>query len=139
MKKFLGLLVTFVLLAVPAFAESNVYESKSLDELLVIKNELDVEIGKRTGTIGPIYSGRYVVGQDIKAGQYALHAEKAVGGWRLYIQIYVVDSAEKVITDERYLSEGETFSFTLEEGQTVYLKDVEVAYLELLDKPVWAP
>lgn len=51
----------------------------------------------------------------------------------------MLDPSDKEIEDERYLSEGESFAFSLEDGQVLYLKDVDVAFLELLDKPVWAP
>lgn len=139
MKKFLGLLLAFMLLVVPAFAENDGFESKTIDDLLVIKNDLDTEIGKRLGAIGPVYSGTYVVGQDIKAGQYVLHVENAVKGWKVYIQVYALESDEKEIVVERYLAEGEAFSFSLEEGQALYLGEIEVAYLELLEKPAWAP
>lgn len=139
MKKFLGIFLAMILFATPAFAENNGFESKTIDELLVIKNELDTEIGKRLGTIGSIYSGTYTVGQDIKAGQYVLHVEKAIDGWKAYIQVYMLDPSDKEIKDECYLSEGESFTFSLEDGQVLYLKDVDVAFLEILDKPVWAP
>lgn len=68
-----------------------------------------------------------------------LHVEKAIDGWKAYIQVYMLDPSDKEIEDERYLSEGESFAFSLEDGQVLYLKDVDVAFLELLDKPVWAP
>ena len=138
MKRFLGIVLVFVFLATPVLAESDDLSAKSTEELLTLKDSIDRELGTRLGTIGHIYSGRYVVGKDIKPGRYVLFSEEAVGDWKIYAQIYREES-DKVILEEKYISEGETYAFSLNDGETLFLKDVELAYLQMLDKPVWAP
>lgn len=75
MKKVASLLLAVALLTTPifAFAELDV-ASMSLDELVSLWKQIDKEISKRMAdaqsTYTLIYPSVYVVGKDIKAGEY---------------------------------------------------------------------
>lgn len=71
MKRFLGVLLTMLMLAVPAIAEELDLSAMSTDELIVLRDQVTSELKNRSVfDADEINEGVYVTGRDIKSGTY---------------------------------------------------------------------
>ena len=146
------LAISLVLPVLPVSADGFDLSKKSTEELLALRTEIDEEIGQRIGTIAPIYGGVYIVGRDIKAGKYVIHAQKATDEYGISMLVARLDkeasdldslsaianaATEEIIKTD--LEEGEKLMFTLSDGMVLLLNDVDTAYLQIVENPIWAP
>lgn len=137
MKKILGIALILVLFTVPAFAESIDLSSMSLDELFTLRNALSSEISNRlSGDASAIYSGKYVVGEDIKSGTYILYADMPSAKY-ITIEITWPDKTHDSIFEQ--IKINESFYLNLEEGSILDLDGIQSAHLEVATMPEWAP
>lgn len=120
MKKILSWVLIFMIISGIALAESEVFDLKSMStsELITLMNDINDELTSRgTDNSGVIYSGKYVVGEDIFAGQYdflVVH-EDVVG----YLAVKNVETGKEVV------------GHLIDVGQIVHLKLEEGQYLEV--------
>lgn len=88
MKRIVALIVSFVLLCVPALAEFSDVDlsSASLEEIIALRDLLNARILELTGTQETVLAqGVYKVGSDIAAGTYRVICEQNVESAFLYV------------------------------------------------------
>lgn len=124
MKKIIVLILTAMMLITPVFADVDL-SSMTDQELLALKNQVNTEIASR-GSIDMIPSGRYVVGRDIKAGQYTFYGTVPEGGgmgttisW--FASEEDMNNGESI--DWEYLHLGEQTFINLSDGMGVKFSD----------------
>lgn len=137
MKKFLAVLITSMLLIVPAFAETVNLNSMSLEELIQLRDAVQDEISVRIGSDPMVIaSGKYIVGTDIKAGYYLLVVDSVAVKY-VDLSLVWLDESHDDVWEQ--LREGETYYLKLEDGMKLTLENVTSAHLEAITAPEWAP
>ena len=137
MKKFLAVLITSMMLIVPAFAETVNLNSMSLEELIQLRDAVQDEISVRIGSDPmAIASGKYIVGTDIKAGYYLLVVDSVAVKY-VDLSLVWLDESHDDVWEQ--LREGETYYLKLEDGMKLTLENVASAHLEAITAPEWAP
>lgn len=115
MKRFLSLLVLFVLLSVSAVAETDL-SALSFDDLVSLQRKLSLEIMSRPEwkeTTVP--AGEYTVGEDIPAGVYSITAIE----WMAAI---TYKKPNAYVKDSFVISKGESVNkINLPEGTTIVI------------------
>lgn len=136
MKKFLGIFLVLSMFIIPAFAEGMDLSSMSMDELYALRVALNSEISSRLlGETTAIYSGKYVVGEDIKPGTYVLYADMPSAKY-VTIKITWPDKNHESIFEQ--IKINESFYLNLEEGSVLDLDGIQTAHLEAIAMPEWA-
>lgn len=145
MKKMIaGLLVACTLFTTSAYAASVDVKTMTTEELVELRNQICEELTERSDfTDDVIYVGDYVVGTDIKAGQYVIQYVSELLDSPGVILVY--SSKEEFDTDrynccvsQIYLEEGQEARLVLEEGQFLRIFDGTLSIRPFL-KPSWAP
>lgn len=137
MKKFLGIFLVLAMFVTPAFAESMDLSSMSMDELFALRVALNSEISSRLlGETTAIYSGKYVVGEDIKPGTYVLYADMPSAKY-VTIEITWPDNSHESVFEQ--IKINESFYLNLEEDSVLSLDGIQTAHLEAVATPEWAP
>lgn len=150
MKKFLAVLITCILLIVPAFAETIDLSSMSLDELIQLQDAVNTAISERLGfgfDDSKIGMGYYDVGVDIKPGKYDLICTFAEMEYLAYsnseqskCMVAVIsdgtDDAE-AISEFYYIAAGQQISVELEEGNVLVI--ARGNFLIRTSEHSWAP
>lgn len=132
MRKFVVLLLTIMLFAVPVLASDTIdLKSMSDKDLLKLQENVQTEIKDRGIDRGSeILMGRYIVGTDIKPGKYEFTGSKKKPCVSIFDENGKLKDAEILSNDESMyagLSDGYTLEVGLGGG---YIKEV---------KPDWAP
>jgi hypothetical protein len=71
MKKILSLVLALTMFTFPALGEGLDLSSMDLDELTALRDQIDIEIGVKTGKeVRNGYSGVFVGGKNIQVGSY---------------------------------------------------------------------
>lgn len=146
MKKLLiVLLVICTLFTVTAYASPVDFESMTTDELIDLRDALNAEIANRIGNDDTlIYVGRYVVGEDIRAGRYVINflsKEDSLDTEYGTVVIYYTEEDDRSMTmnkDVLYFPLGEEGYIELSDGNVVYIKET-AASIYSVAKPSWAP
>lgn len=146
MKKLLiVLLIICTLFTVTAYASPVDFGSMTTDELIDLRDALNVEIANRIGNEDSlIYVGRYVVGEDIKAGRYVINflsKEDSIDTEYGTVVIYYTEEDDRSMTmnkDVLYFPLGEDGCIELADGNVVYIKEA-AASIHSIAKPSWAP
>lgn len=141
MKKFIVVLAVMLMVSSIALAEEIDFSGMSLTELLALHEKLDSAIQEQFDCAldaSSMYQGVYVVGEDIKAGDYLFTSTS-----KTYFMCHLYeDMAHKEAHDggqhETLLQIGDTLSLKLEEGM-VLVVDQGVVHVKLIEKPGWAP
>lgn len=144
-KTLIVLLVIFTLFTTTAYASSVDLESMTTDELIELRNQIVQEINSRLGfDESKIYIGEYVVGQDIKAGDYIIvfekndNVERDVGGG--YISLYEnkedADRHKACVSQSYYF--GEECYIKLSDGMVMSIS-YSSGTIKPASKPAWAP
>ena len=133
MRKLLCLLMAILLIGTVALAESIDLSALSDDELLALKDQLDSVIYERelfSSTLFP--AGLYVVGEDIKAGKYAVHVGNAdiVGHIRLYANKEDLESRDESFDLTIYPGSVQHFFVSLEDHQIMEFSFAGTASIE---------
>lgn len=145
MKKLIaGLLIACTLFTTSAYASSVDVKTMTTEELVELRNQISEELTQRSDfTDELIYIGDYVVGSDIKAGQYIIKYISEIPDGTGVILVY--SSKEEFETDrynccvtQLYLEKGQEARLVLEEGQFLRIFDGTLSIRPLL-KPSWAP
>ena len=149
MKRILILmvLVAFVVSSV-ASAESIDLSALSLEELISLQQQIDVELSSRTGTSqnDRIGRGSYVVGKDIKPGYYDFicldtgYFDSGTPDNDIYIYLLDGDTAadlgERIFWEQRFAI-GAHVTFNLEEGSLLMIEGCS-GFLRAI-QPEWLP
>ncbi len=141
MKRFIIVLLAILVVPGSALAEEISFEGLSLSELLSLHEKLDVTIQEQfecSLDTSCIYQGVYVVGEDIKAGDYLLTSAS-----KIYFMCHLYeDMAHKEAHDggqhETLLQIGDTLSLKLEDGM-VLVVDQGSVHIKMIEKQEWAP
>lgn len=146
MKKILiVLLVICTLFTTTVYASSVELESMTTDELIELRNQIVQEINNRLGfDESKIYIGDYVVGEDIKAGDYIIvfekndNVERETGGG--YISLYTnqedYDRRKSCFSQSYYF--GEECYIKLKDGMVMCIS-YSSGTIKPASKPAWAP
>ncbi len=141
MKKILAtLLIVCTLFTTTVYAASVDVTSMTTDDLLELKEAINSEILKRFGTEGDsIYTGKYIVGEDIKSGMYVITFPSKNSDYD-YGQVIVYPTVECEWSDREVITLriGEEGYLELNDGNVI-----DVSYLtgviRPITKPSWAP
>lgn len=137
MKKLVSIILFITLFVVPALADEIDLSSMTFDELLTLRAALNSEISMRLeNESSNIYSGKYIVGEDIKAGTYVLFADMP-SAYYVSIQISWPDKSHEVVFEQ--IKINETYYLDLKEGCVLYLDGIQLAHLNAVAIPEWAP
>ena len=122
------LMMLFMLLSVTYSCAENIDLSlMSLDELQVLYNAINQEVATRfEKSLGHIGSGVFVVGEDIKPGNYNLtDAEPGTATWG-YVALYqnIEDYNNKSKFSYTQVRKGETVTLSLKEGMVVEIGQI---------------
>lgn len=132
MRKFVVLLLTIMLFAVPVLASDTIdLKSMSDKDLLKLQENVQTEIKDRgidRGSEIPI--GKYMAGIDIKTGRYVIEGTNDTPAVTVY------DKNGKC-KDIQYLDEGETMYFSLNDKESLKISYASGYIKEV--KPDWAP
>ncbi len=156
LKKFLALILCLTLIVSSvALAEMMNFGTMTDDDLVLLLNQLEAEIAARgIDTSALIYAGTYVVGKDIKAGQYILTVADSEYGMDIitfetedtYASYFETkrftvgeerEAIEANASSKAYARKLDTVSLNLHDGMVLLLKD-GTGRLEAM-KPSWAP
>ena len=142
--KMILVIIAVLAITIPSFASGSFsidLKSLSLDELVELRNEINDEIIDRVSSNdNTIYSGVYVVGEDIKSSQYMYTAtgHSRIGVFESYENYknfvaggkdaFTVGEVENLYRENTlffiYLyKEGDTTVLNLHEGNVVYIYD----------------
>ncbi len=143
MRKIVVMMVMLIMLValVPAHAESIDLEALSLDELVSLRNRITDIISTRTvSSENEIYSGEYIVGEDIKPGKYILTFVRLVEDCSHgKVSLLHKDESGKYYYDDVVgLSIGEEYYLDLTEGMRIDIRD-GVGTIRETVKPFWEP
>lgn len=127
MKKFLLVLAVTFLFIPAAFAEEVNLADMDYEQLFELKQAVDLEFSARSESEPKIFtSGRYVVGEAIKAGTYNITV--ADFGNEPYGNMYVYENADKEAEYESLIGGririGESVGVTLEDGNIFSVGDL---------------
>ena len=141
MKKMAVLFLALILIFPAARAEDIPISSLSTDELISLRDRINDELSLRLkdGT-SAIYSGDYVVGQDIKAGQYILYFTKCAEAYG-YGEIVIYANAAAREKRERSIQHPrknvETY-LNLRDGMILEIR-LGSGVLQSIQTPSWTP
>ena len=116
-----------------AFAEDTDLSSLSVEELGELQTIVTEELANRFLEVtGPLDAGCYVAGVDIRPGRYVFSLPAAAKDNATLV--YLFESADDYRNDEEELESGwvddnENMSFTINDGQALYVRDDVVATL----------
>lgn len=125
MKRFLVLVLAFVMLATVAVGEELDLAGMSLDELQSLHEQVEAEILNKTEALTPKgINGVLIGGKDIKPGSYALKCLGEVG-------IVVWHSEDDFVADNnmilnKWYSTGDTVRLYISEGTVVQISSATV-------------
>lgn len=150
MRKFLAILMVCLSLVVPAFAETFDLSSMSLDELIQLRNAVNIAINEQLDSgfsDSKIGMGYYDVGVDIKPGKYDLICSFAEMEYLSYnnseqskcVVVVMSDRSDdaEVISEFYYIATGQQISVELEEGNVLVI--ARGNFLIQSSEHSWAP
>lgn len=139
MKKFLCLILVLLFVATAAVAEGFDFADMSLEELLALRVALNAEIAERYEPDSmAIYNGRYIVGEDIKAGLYLVYNDNEVLGNSMYVSVTYPDDSNRDTLGE-FVHYKCPYQLKLEDGSILRISESVSAHLEEIQTPEWAP
>lgn len=133
MKRFLLLLIVLTLISASALAELPDFSAMSFEELQTMKTALDKEYYSREEvTTRTLYPGKYVIGEDIAAGNYVASMTEMPDRYNEVATFGVYKNTEDYETVQqgsyaRAIIEGSVYfgdkpgSLTLEAGEVLYI------------------
>lgn len=139
MKRILVCFLMNLLILTSIAAAQTDLSSMTLDELVDLRREVITEICKRVsdGEGGSVmHTGKFTVGQDIKANYYHFTAIDENDGFT--INIY---PTSEMIWGERTTLQadlGESYTANLMDGMVVEVVR-GIGFVQVIDKPDWAP
>ena len=141
MKRVLILIVLLMLLCSTALSEELDLTIISLDELVTLRRGIDAEILDRIGSdSSSIYSGNYIVGEDISAGKYTIKCLELSGhGYGMDISIYKLEEDGSILNTRISfvrLAIGESAFVSLRPGLALVVKS-GIGVMSIVD-PFWA-
>lgn len=121
MKKIILILIVMACCVTVAYAEDSSFESMSNAELFDLRMQIDSVIASREDyKNGIIYSGKYICGEDIKAGVYDITTIKVIDG---YYYVYVrIDHNDGREYDHYDMWPETTCTFELIEGDILTIE-----------------
>lgn len=129
MKKFVYLLAVVSILIFPVYAEEqNDISGMTTEELVSLIEDTQLELERRgygEQYVGPIYSGKYIVGEDIPSGSYDISsvAESYSDFYASQYQVSVYDSEEEYANDspitEWRMPGGQGYHVMLKDGNVL--------------------
>lgn len=139
MKKFLCLFLVLLFVATAAVAEGFDFADMSLEELLALRVALNAEIAERYEPDSmAIYNGKYIVGEDIKAGLYLVYNDNEAGNDNMKIIVTYPDDANRDTLGE-WIKYQYPYQLKLEDGWILEVVWSVSAHLEEIQTPEWAP
>lgn len=139
LKKFLCLILVLLFVATAAVAEGFDFADMSLEELLALRVALNAEIAERYEPDSmAIYNGKYIVGEDIKAGLYLVYNDNEVLGNSMYVSITYPDDSNRDTLGE-FVHYKCPYQLKLEDGSILRISESVSAHLEEIQTPEWAP
>lgn len=145
MKKILVCIFATLMLSIPVCAAEIDMASMSLDDLVSLRSQITEEINTRlSDAAGPIATGIYEVGKDIKEGTYYLSGVSKSEG-ELYFKIFLYenkdafDNGEELSreSDSCFIDNGEDATVNLHDGMFMVIEGGK-AVIQAME-PAWAP
>lgn len=138
MKRALVILLVMVIFCVPAFAEDIDVDSMTLDELVILRNKVVMEIRERLSDtlIDNIYPGKYVVGIDIEEGIYLITGMTSDPSFMMWLY-EESDSKLKALFNKK-IEKDDFYCLQLRNNMVLEVTSGE-AMVTLLPEPSWAP
>ena len=142
MKKIISIAILLVFVVTCSYAEELDYSSLTADELIGMRNQITAELNSRfSPDPSAIYSGNYIVGKDIKAGQYIFAYDKLAEGCT-YGELLLYANEEARENRDEYVLEnlriGVEFYLNLVDGMIVEV-NLGSGTLRATVTPEWAP
>ena len=141
MRKLLLVSVLFLLMSTTVAADGFDIASATTDELIAMQNEIEDELLSRITTSRDIiYRGEYIIGKDIKAGEYVYECTSLSDGYR-FNRILVYDNQEardNMKGSSLSAGLGEKLHFNFVDDMIVIFVD-GIGTLRSIAKPSWAP
>lgn len=142
MKKCLAIVLSILMFAASAFAESVDLDAMSTDELLALRSQINAILTERmTSDSSAIYSGNYIVGVDIKTGMYILRFDELAEGETTGIVWLFANSEDwrnRNYISADYLTVGVDYQITLEDNMVLEITGANGTIRSIV-KPDWAP
>lgn len=139
MKKFLCLILVLLFVATAAVAEGFDFADMSLEELLALRVALNAEIAERYEPDSmAIYNGKYIVGEDIKAGLYLIYNDYEALGNSMYVSVTYPDDSNRDTLGE-FVHYKCPYQLKLEDGSILSISESVSTHLEEIQTPEWAP
>jgi len=140
MKKLIAIAILCVMLVTSAYALELDLSELSVEELLALQNDVQVELQSKLSAFpsGFIDRGSYEVGVVLQAGTYTFTAtySNKDGGY-VYVDVYASVSALDS-SYSRVMVVGDTITISLESGMVLALAHGG-GILVSAAKPTWAP
>ena len=145
MKRVLIVIMLLMLLFSTALSEELNLSVISLDELVTLRRSIDAEILNRIGSdSSSIYSGTYIVGENISAGKYSIKCielfNDGYGLYGLHVAIYELEEDGSTFGNRISivnLAIGESAYVSLSPGLALDLSG-GTGVVSIVD-PFWAP
>lgn len=146
MKKILiTLLVICTLFTTTVYASPVDLESMTTDELIELRNQIVQEINNRLGfDESKIYIGDYVVGEDIKAGDYIIvfnkneNVERDIDGGKVFLYANKDDFSSWKSSFHQFYYFGQECYIKLQDGMVISIANSSGTIMPA-SKPAWAP
>ena len=141
MKKLLAFMLVLLMLSASAFAESTDLGAMTTEELIALHAQLDELLKERFSCqLDVIYPGNYVVGKDIKEGEYLFSCTEvgSVHFWILTTYATEEDFANRNSLAKQNLQAGKQAQIKLTEGMVLSIGD-GLGTIQAIEKPSWAP
>lgn len=141
MKKLLAILILMMLLVTSAYADIIDLSSMTVEELIALHEQIDGILQEKFECkLGVFYPGNYVVGRDIKEGQYIFSCTKVglANFWILTTYETEEDFANRNSYAKQNLQVGGQVQINLTDGMVLSVGD-GLGTIQPVVKSDWAP